>query len=186
MVGCAAVKRALLCLFAAACIERPPRDAGRSAPAVDRNALRDVLLPQVPQDAVPVGALFGAGIELAGYRVEPAALVPGQFARVTLYWRCRAAITEPWRIFVHLDDAGGGGGRINRDHDPAMGRFPTDAWRPGDIIADPFVFPAPRTPVLLFLGLFSEGENRLALASPGRGRDDGRQRLLAGLLPLAK
>jgi hypothetical protein len=43
-----------------------------------------------------------------------------------------------------------------------------------------------RNPILLFLGFYSTGDNRLALTSAGRGRDDGDNRLLAGVLPLAK
>jgi hypothetical protein len=39
---------------------------------------------------------------------------------------------------------------------------------------------------LLFIGFYSTGENRLALTSAGRGRDDGNNRLFAGVLPLAK
>ncbi len=183
---------ALAALFAAlsqSCIERPPRDAqttSLSRTQVDRAALRDVLVSQPPPDLVPVGALFGNAIELVGYRSEPAQLVPGRLARVTLYWRCRAEVGESWHVFIHLDDASGSGARINRDHDPAGGRFPTDAWRPGDLIADPIVFPVDRFSLLLFLGFYSQGEVRMSLGSAGRGRDDGGNRLLAGVLPLAK
>ena len=177
---------ALLCL--AGCIDRLPRDASGNAPRaqVDRNSLRDVLVPQVPADATPVGALFGNAIELVAYRVEPPQLIPGQYARVTLFWRCRAELPDAWHIFVHLDDAGGTGMRVNRDHDPAGGRFPTDAWKPGDLIADPVVFPVDRFPLMVFVGFFSQGETRLPLTNPGRGRTDGTHRLLAGVLPLAR
>jgi hypothetical protein len=168
------------------CIERPYENA--PAPAaraqVDRNALRDVLAPP-PPDATPVGAVFGNAAELLAYKLEPPALVPGQRAKLTLYWRCRAEL-EPWHIFVHLDDASGSGARIHAEHDPAGGRFPTDAWRPGDLIADSFSFVVGQNALLLFLGFYSGGEQRLQLNSPGRGRDDGSNRLLAGVLPLAR
>ena len=108
----------------------------------------------------------------------------GQRAKLTLYWRCRAEL-ENWHIFVHLDDATGTGERIHAEHDPAAGRFPTDAWKPGDFIADSFWFVAGRNPLLFFLGFYTQGENRLPLTSPGRGRDDGGNRLLAGILPIA-
>jgi hypothetical protein len=92
---------------------------------------------------------------------------------------------EPWHIFVHLDDASGATDqRIHAEHDPVQGRFPTDAWRPGDLIADPFVFQVGQTPLALFLGFYAQGDNRLALDSPGRGRDDGSNRLWAGNIPL--
>jgi len=184
------VRIALASLAAAvllsSCIERPfetPQGQPQRA-QVDRSALRDVLVP-VPADATPVGAVFGNAAELVAYKLEPPQLVPGQRSRLTLYWRCKAEL-EPWHIFVHLDDATGTGERIHAEHDPAGGRFPTDAWRPGDTIADSFYFMAGRDPLLLYVGFYSQGETRLPLTSPGRGRDDGTNRLLAGALPLAR
>ncbi len=173
-------------LLCTACIERPYEEPGAPAARaqVDRAALRDVLVPP-PADAVAVGATFGNAAELLAYKLEPPQLVPGQRSRLTLYWRCRAEM-EAWHIFVHLDDATGSGERIHAEHDPAGGRFPTDAWKAGDFIADPIVFIAPRNPLLLYLGFFSSGETRLTLTSPGRGRDDGNNRLLAGVLPVAR
>jgi hypothetical protein len=168
------------------CIERAYETGQQPPPRtqVDRAALRDVLVPP-PADATPVGAVFGNAAELLAYKLEPPALVAGQRAKLTLYWRCRAEL-EPWHIFVHLDDAGGTGERIHAEHDPAGGRYPTDAWRPGDTIADSFWFVPGRNPLQLFLGFYSSGENRLPLNSPGRGRDDGNGRLFAGVLPMAR
>lgn len=172
-------------LLLCACIERPFDDpAAVSRAQVDRSALSEVMQPP-PADATPVGALFGNAAELLAYKLEPAALVPGQRARLTLYWRCRAEL-EAWHIFVHLDDATGTGERIHAEHDPVGGRFPTAAWKPGDVIDDAFFFVAGRGPLLLYLGFYSQGENRLPLSSPGRGRDDGNSRLFAGILPVAR
>ncbi|HEX4383133.1 MAG TPA: hypothetical protein VH083_09300 [Myxococcales bacterium] len=175
----------ILVTLCAACIERPfdaPLPQPRRA-VVDRAQLRDVLIP-APADAVAVGAVFGNAAELVGYKLEPAQLVPGQRQRMTLYWRCRAEM-EAWHIFVHLEDASGSGERIHAEHDPAQGRFPTDSWKPGDTIADSFNFVAGKDPLILYLGFYSSGEARLPITAPGRGRDDGTSRLLAGLLPLA-
>ncbi len=176
----------ILALFVCGCIERPFEE-GPAAPAhtqVDRSALRDVLVPP-PADAIPVGAIFGNSAELLAYKLEPPALVPGQRARLTLYWGCRGEM-DAWHIFVHLDDANGNGARIHAEHDPAGGRFPTNAWKPGDFIADSFWFVPGQGPLMLFLGLYSTGENRLPLVTPGRGRDDGNNRLLAGALQIAR
>ena len=180
------MRLALIALLCAGCIERPyqePAAAASGHAQVDRSALRDVLLPP-PPDATPVGAVFGNAAELLAYKLEPPALAPGQRSKLTLYWRCRATL-DAWRIFVHLDDATGTGERFHAEHEPAGGRFPTDAWKAGDVIADSFVFVAGRNPLMLFLGFYSQGENRLPLNSPGRGRDDGNNRLLAGVLPIA-
>ena len=160
------------------CIERPWQDAPQRRD-VDRGSLSDVLLTAVPPGLVQVGAVFGGTAELVGYRIEPAALVPRQRTRLLLVWRCRAEM-DPWHIFVHLDDPAGS--RIHLEHDPAGGRYPTEAWRPGDLIADALTFTPGTNPLRLFLGFYTQGENRLHLDSPGRGSDDGRDRLLAGTL----
>ncbi len=173
------------CALLVSCIERPfdAPAAAPARPAVDRAALQGVLLQAAPADAIPVGALFGNAAELVSYKLEPAALLPNQKARLTFYWRCRAPL-EPWHIFVHLDEAEGG--RIHAEHDPVNGRFPTDAWKPGDVIADTIVFEPRSSPLMLYVGFFSQGETRLTLTSPGRGRDDGANRLFVGTLPLAR
>jgi len=173
-------------LLTCACIARPFDDAPSPAvrAQVDRAALRDILVAP-PAGANPVGAVFGNAAELLAYKLEPPGLVPGQRAQLTLFWRCSAKL-DSWRIFVHLDDASGSGERIHAEHDPAGGRFPTDAWKPGDLVADSLSFVPGRAPLLLFLGFYSQGESRLTLTSPGRGRDDGNNRLLAGLLPMAQ
>jgi hypothetical protein len=173
-------------LLCAACIERPFEGSGAQPQRaqIDRSALRDVLVAP-PPDTVAVGAVFGNAAELVGYKLEPPQLVQGQRAKLTLYWRCRAEM-EPWHIFVHLDSAAGTGERIHAEHDPAGGRFPTDAWRPGDTIADSFYFIPGRDPLGLYLGFYSQGESRLPITNSGRGRDDGQNRLLAGVLPIAR
>ena len=164
-----------------ACIERPWQDAAVKPP-VDRTKLADVLLQAPPAELNPVGAVFGGAAEMVGYKLEPPALVQGQRSRLTLVWRCRAEL-DAWRIFVHLDDSAGN--RIHAEHDPASGRYPTEAWRAGDLIADPISFVPGPNPLMLYLGFYTQGENRLHLDSPGRGRDDGNNRLLAGILPAA-
>jgi hypothetical protein len=180
------VRALAVALLCTACIERPfdQPQAEQARAQVDRNALRDVLVPP-PGDAVVVGAVFGNAAELLAYKLEPPQLVAGQRAKLTLYWRCRAEM-EPWHIFVHLDDASGSGARIHAEHDPAGGRFPTEAWKSGDTIADAFWFVPGAHPLLVYLGFYSQGENRLTLTTPGRGRDDGNNRLLAGVLPVAR
>jgi len=165
------VRALALALICTACIERPFEEPppAQARAQVDRSALRDVLVPP-PGDATIVGAVFGNAAELLGYKLEPPQMVPG---------------LERWHVFVHLDDATGTGARIHAEHDPAGGRFPTDAWKVGDLIADSFTFGAGPNPLLLFVGFYTEGENRLALTAAGRGRDDGNNRLLAGVLPIA-
>jgi hypothetical protein len=179
------VRLLILALCCTACVERP-FDAPLPQPkraVVDRASLKDILVP-APSDATLVGAVFGGSAELTGWKMEPPQLIPGQRQRMTFYWRCRAEM-EPWHIFVHLEDAAGASERIHAEHDPALGRFPTDAWRPGDTIADSFYFVAGKDPLVLFVGFYSQGEARLPITGPGRGRDDGTSRLMAGVLQIA-
>ena len=42
------------------------------------------------------------------------------------------------------------------------------------------------TPLMLYVGFYTQGENRLHLDTPGRGHDDGKDRLLAGVLPMGR
>ena len=174
----------LFCALLAGCIERPFNAPPAAAPraTVDRAALQGVLIAALPDGVVPVGAVFGSAAELVGYKLEPPALVPGRQARLTLFWRCLAPL-EAWHIFVHLDEPDGA--RIHAEHDPANGRFPTDAWKPGDLVADPVAFEPHTNPLLLYLGFFSQGEARLPLTQAGRGRDDGNNRLFVGALPIS-
>jgi hypothetical protein len=173
---------AVIAIALCACIERPWQDAPpRARP--DDAALRDVLLKEAPAGMIPVGAVFGGAAELVGYVVQPSPLVPNQRATVTLVWRCKAEM-DAWRIFVHLDDRAGN--RIHAEHDPAGGRYPTDAWRPGDLVVDSVLFTPGTNPLMLYVGFYTQGENRLHLDSAGRGRDDGKDRLLAGVLPMSR
>jgi hypothetical protein len=169
-----------LVLLVCGCIERPWQDA-QGRPAVDRSTLRDVLLSAPPAGMVPVRAVFGGQAELVGYQVEPSKLVAGQRASLTLVWRCKAEM-DAWHIFVHLDDASGSGQRIHAEHDPAQGRYPTDDWRPGDLIADAVSFVPQRFSLLLYVGFYSEGDTRLHLDIPGSGKDDGANRLFVASL----
>jgi len=41
-----------------------------------------------------------------------------------------------------------------------------------------------RFPLRLYLGFYSQGETRLHLDSPGRGKDDGAHRLFVAALPV--
>src|SRR5258708_11379473 len=170
MVSLSAVKRSLPLLAALAaalpgCTDRPWQDRASAGAAIDRSPLSDVLIAAPPPGMAAVDAVFGNAAELLGYRLEPPQPVPGQAARLTLFWRCRSEL-EPWHIFVHLDDAQGSGERIHAEHDPAQGRYPTDAWRPRDSLSDPVVFATARHPLNLFVGFSTQGQTRPPITSP--------------------
>jgi hypothetical protein len=83
---------------------------------------------------VPVDASLGTQVRLLGY--APIGDVrPGASVDVTLYWGALQPLAENYTVFVHLLDAQG---HLVASHDgmPMMGRYPTGAWLPGDIVPD--------------------------------------------------
>lgn len=169
-------------LLATACIERPQTDRGRSA-QVDRTRLSDVLFSTAPTPQVPVGAIFGDAIELVGYDLEPATPAAGQLVQVTYWWRAIGTVDDDWQVFVHLEDETDANPRRLADHFPASKRFPTSAWREGDVIKDQWSFTLPRNPgrIQLWTGLYI-AQQRLDLTRPGRGRSDSANRVRAGVV----
>jgi hypothetical protein len=73
---------------------------------------------------------LGDNIELLGYAIDT-----GVPAHVTLYWRAHVRQAIAYTVFVHALDAGG---RIiaQSDAPPLGGLYPTDAWLPGQVVAD--------------------------------------------------
>lgn len=121
-----------------------PEDGQRltlSSGAGDGYALGQVWFePERPLSAREVPALpetvrFGPHVELLGAAYQVAAPLPQSGDSLSLYWRTDAPLDKPYTIFVHLLDAEG---RILAQSDtvPYGGRYPTDDWRPGQIILD--------------------------------------------------
>ena len=83
-----------------------------------------------------VGADFGGLITLLGFDSEEA---DGNLW-LRLYWMPRQLISENFTVFVHLLDEQG---RIvaQADSQPDQGRYPTSAWRPGEVVRDTHSIP---------------------------------------------
>jgi hypothetical protein len=81
---------------------------------------------QAPGETI---AHFGPSIRLVGVEYEPTQ------ALLTLYWQTDSAIAQDATIFVHALAADG---QLlgQRDAAPYDNRYPTSAWRPGQVIAD--------------------------------------------------
>jgi len=84
-----------------------------------------------PDPGTPALARLSRGVEWLGAAVTP--MADGRL-RVRLRWRATEPLAESHTIFLHyLRD----GERIAQaDSPPAAGRYPTTAWRPGDVIND--------------------------------------------------
>lgn len=83
----------------------------------------------------PLGAKFGEGLRLLGYRLYDSQVEPGGMIRLTLRWQAKERIGQDYKVFLHLLD---GEGRIvaQRDSEPVGGSRPTSGWETGEEISD--------------------------------------------------
>ena len=95
---------------------------------------------------------------LIGYDQEPHSPRPGEELHVTLYWQTQGELEGVYSSFVHLVDEEGQG-VAGSDQQPGGQFYPTDLWRPGEILRDEHVFTVlPETPpgrYRLLVGMYS-------------------------------
>jgi len=95
---------------------------------------------------------------LIGYDQEPHSPRPGEELRVTLCWQIQRELGRVYSSFVHLVDEKGQG-VSGSDQQPGGEFYPTDLWRPGEILRDEHVFTVPpETPpgeYRLLVGMYS-------------------------------
>ena len=84
--------------------------------------------------SVPVEANFGNLVQLIGYDLDPRRAYPGGRLPVTLYWQALTPIPDGYQVFTHLESDTGPVAQA--DGVPVCWSYPTDLWRPGQIIAD--------------------------------------------------
>lgn len=174
----------------AACIERPPSPRERRD-RYDRKRLDDVLLTNVPSPARPVGAVFGDAVQLVGVDFSPRSPKAGDSVEVTFYYRVLDETDDDWKVFVHVDDRGGRADRINGDHWAANGRYPTSAWRKGDVVKDVWSFKVPGyyqgEGLDLWTGFYQPGkDDRWPLINKTEVQNDGQNRVMAGTIPVGR
>jgi hypothetical protein len=171
-------------LLGPACIVEAP---GGASPQERRAAT----VAQVPPLSLRNGANLGGKVELVGATVQPGRLTPGEQAKVTLYFKVLQPLEEDYLVFVHVEDAEGRMERMNVDHKPAGGLYATSQWKPGETVKDEFAIylpagPGPRA-LNIWLGLWEpRTDSRLRLTNPDAVRNDGRDRILLGQVPVAR
>ncbi|HEY3082674.1 MAG TPA: hypothetical protein VGM69_22535 [Chloroflexota bacterium] len=124
-----------------------------------------------------IGVVYGGAVELLGYRA-PTEVAPGDLLELDLFWRALGPVDENLTAFVHAVDPGGSnlGGR---DLAPAGPGFPTNLWRPGQILRTPFRFriasdAAAPAALSLVVGLYGPGGSPLPARDPsGRPTEPG-------------
>lgn len=125
---------------------------------VDYNPITRALISELPPGVTKTNHVFDDRIELVGWKLDPATPRPGAELTMSLFWRAKKAISGRWKVFVHIDAPGQ---RIHGDHDPVEGMFPTDNWKPGDLIRDDHRIIVKRTVArnnyTFYVGLFRGG-----------------------------
>ncbi len=149
---------------------------------INQNFIAAAILGADPKPLYDVGANYDGRIELVGYDLElpsDGSVGAGQGFEIIWYWRVIGEAPAGYQVFVHID---GFGLRLNGDHVPVGGRYPTKLWDEGDLIADSQELTVPANfrvgDYAIYVGLFS-GSKRLELKS---GANDGENRLNVGTL----
>jgi hypothetical protein len=151
----------------------------------DLNPLARNVLQAKPDIGHPIRAEFAEGVALLGFDISPEIPSIGGEIELTLYFEALKKIEKNWQIFIHVDGHGHEFHRINGDHFPVDGLFPTSQWLPGDIVRDqvklkvPIEFTASR--YTIYLGFYI-GDRRMTV-KPGFPQDGG-NRVRAGTIEM--
>ncbi|MDM8520074.1 hypothetical protein QUF64_08505 [Anaerolineales bacterium HSG6] len=90
--------------------------------------------------AIPVTVNFANLIQLVGYDIDTQRATPNGRLPVTLYWQALTSIPANYQVFTHLEKEDTGL-VAQADGVPVCWQYPTDLWRPGQIIADQHAIP---------------------------------------------
>jgi len=153
--------------------------------AHNANPLAQAVFRKMPAIPNRLSVDFESSIELLGYSLASQStqsahdkeVESGTYLRFTWYYRALQKLWAPWRVFIHIEPAGGGPPIIG-DHDPVQALYPTNLWEAGDIIVDrhEVLIPSYTSPgkYRVFLGFYS-GPQRMRINS---GSNDGNSRTL--------
>lgn len=134
-----------------------------SEEALDACRLRRVWA--TPGPALAVAQAEGGPIRLLDVQREPQR--SGDPVRLVIYWQAENPVSRSYTVFVHLLDSAGNL-VAQQDNLPVLGLAPTDTWRPGAVIRDPYRLDLPPdTPpgaYSLHIGLYTD-EGRIPIAS---------------------
>lgn len=161
-----------------------PMNLTKTRESVDRKKLAgDAILTELPKELKnPIAANMENKLEVLGMTVDKPKAAPGSRVVFTFYYRALDHIDEDWQIFVHIDGVGNVY-RIHGDHYPVEGKYTTDLWKKGEIIADKFVkyipLDAPIGRYDAWLGFYI-GDTRLKLSNADEVPSDGTNRVKVG------
>ena len=147
------------------------------------NPIEDIVRTVPPEPEYHVYANLENKVEYIGYSLETKheADWAGALEKFvyTSYWHCTDKIPGSYKFFIHVD---GFGLRLNGDHEPLEGLYPTRYWRAGDYLMDRFEMQVPihfrAGDYTIYVGLF-QGERRLKQVA---GPTSGDNRIQGGIL----
>jgi hypothetical protein len=174
---------ASFCLCSACIVEAP---GGDKSPERERSVVQ-----QIPALSSNLGARLDGKVELVAATVQPGRIKPGEQSKVTLYFKPLEELDKEYVVFVHVEDADGRSFRLNLDHRPAGGNYPTTRWRKGETIKDEFALQIPPNTsvrrVNVWAGLWEpQADVRLRLLNPDTVKNDGSNRVLVAQVPIAQ
>jgi hypothetical protein len=129
----------------------------------------------ITSPAQPVGALAN-GVALLGYQIDKTQLAPGDWVRLTLFWRAGDALSDNLTVFTQFSDPGG---RVwgQYDNPPGAGSYPTTLWQLGEVVSDDYLIHLdPATPageLRLQVGLYHPDTLARIPAVDGAGNVSG-------------
>ena len=113
-----------------------------------------------------LAATFGEAIRLRGFDQT----LEGDVLDLTLYWESVTAVSDSYKVFIHVMDADGSL-VAQADRPPVNGLAPTQRWQPGDLVRDPYqIALPPNLPSGAYevrVGLYTDANGRLPAAGDG-------------------
>ncbi len=101
------------------------------------------VVSEVPGDAIPIGKVYGDGIELVAARSPDPDSFSGDSVPVTLYFRASQVQDQDHELFLHLLDANDRQiGNVTTQ--PGWGVRPLTLWQPDVIYEDTYLIPLER------------------------------------------
>lgn len=146
----------------------------------DLNPLRRLVSTTPPKPQTELHVTFDDRVELIGYDI-PTEVQRGSEFVIRLHYRVLQPLGGNYRVFLHFD---GTGSRINGDHIPLAGKYPTNYWTTGQFITDEHRMSTSRLNqsagyYQVFTGLWPGGDGARLRVTQGPHEPDNRVRLSA-------
>jgi hypothetical protein len=122
----------------------------------------------------PSSITYGDAVELVGYKLPKAKTSRAGWTSIMLYWRALRPISTRYTLRLESFSVDGTSFGSVYESEPALGAFPTTAWKAGDIYAEGYYFPvwehvALPTVATFKVSWFDQATGRVlpAVCSPG-------------------